>query len=189
MKSVKEEHGKRTKVFLLSPADRICVFASEPDAQRATAAGDLLFGSATELMRLTSDFPGARLVAVWNNIPGVSPIRKFKDRPTALRRIWQAIQMLEPVGPPEKQSPTPAGSGAQPRAGTKKATLMALLGRAEGASVREIMTTLGWQAHSVRGCLSTLSRQNAGIHSFRRPDGERAYSTVTAPEPDREVTQ
>jgi hypothetical protein len=28
------------------------------------------------------------------------PIKKFTDRPTALKRIWDAIQVLEPVRPP-----------------------------------------------------------------------------------------
>ena len=55
--------------------------------------------------------------------------------------------------------------------------------------MREIMAALGWQAHSVRGCLSSLSRKGAAIHSFRRSGGERAYTTSRSPESDTEVAQ
>ena len=60
--------------------------------------------------------------------------------------------------------------------------LLELLNRSEGTSVREMMAALGWQSHSVRGYLSSLSKQGTRIHSFRRPDGDRAYSTHTATE-------
>jgi hypothetical protein len=193
MKSIKEarENGTTKKVFVLSPENEICAFTHLADARRARSTSDLLFDSPTEFEHMTAEFPGSRLAAVWNKIPGVTPIQKFKSRDTALQRIWQAIQMLEPVRPSKKKAAAPADSGAQARAGTKKATLLALLGRPEGASVREIMAALGWQSHSVRGYLSTLSRRNAAIHSFRRSTGERVYSTATATgsEPEKEVAQ
>jgi Protein of unknown function (DUF3489) len=55
--------------------------------------------------------------------------------------------------------------------------------------VREMMAALGWQSHSVRGYLSSLSKQGTRIHSFRRPDGDRAYSTHTATESNSEGPQ
>ena len=67
--------------------------------------------------------------------------------------------------------------------------MLELLSRSEGASVHEIMAALGWQSHSVRGYLSSLSKQGTGIHSFRRPDGDRAYSINTATESKAEGAQ
>src|SRR5262249_22723268 len=36
-----------------------------------------------------------RLVEVWNSIPGLTPVKKFKDRKAAVSRIWKAIQSLD----------------------------------------------------------------------------------------------
>jgi hypothetical protein len=173
-------------VFLLGSAGTISAFTAEGDARHVMADGDALFRSIDELKRLTSDWPGARLIAMWNCIPGIVPVRKFTDRGTALKRIWQAIQNFEPIHPPQDHAFPPESEGGQRRHETKKAILLALLDRAEGASVREIMAALAWQSHSVRGCLSTLARKGTAIHSFRRPDGERVYSTVASVEPDTE---
>ena len=164
----------------MSAEDTIIAFASEPDARRTMAAGDLLFGSPDDLKRITADWSSARFVHLWNRLPGVAPLKRFTDRPTALKRIWAAIQVLEPVRPPTTDAPE--GGPATARSGTKKAILLELLRRSQGASVRELMAALGWQSHSVRGYLSSLSKQGSPIHSFRRPDGDRAYSTHTATE-------
>ena len=39
-----------------------------------------------------ADWPMLRLVEIWNKLPGVTPVGKFANRSTALRRIWAAIQ-------------------------------------------------------------------------------------------------
>jgi hypothetical protein len=178
-----------TKLFLLSVEDAIIVFSREPDARRTMADGDALLGSPDDLKHITADWPSARLVRLWNRIPGAAPINKFTDRPTALKRVWAAIQVLEPVRPPTTDAPSSEGGPATASSGTKKAMLLELLNRSEGASVREMMAALGWQSHSVRGYLSSLSKQGTRIHSFRRPDGDRAYSTHTATESNAEGPQ
>jgi hypothetical protein len=178
-----------TKLFLLSAEDAIIAFSSEPDARRTMADGDLLFGSPDDLNRITADWPSSRLVHLWNRIPGVPPIKRFTDRLTAIKRIWAAIQVLEPVRPPTTDASSSEGGPATARSGTKKMMLLELLNRSAGASVREIMAALGWQSHSVRGYLSSLSKQGTRIHSFRRPDGDRAYSTHTATESSADGAQ
>ena len=159
------------KLFLLSAQDAIIAFSSEPDARRAMADGDALLVSPDDLKHITADWPSARLVRLWNRIPSVTPIKKFTDRPTAVKRIWAAIQVLEPVPPTATEAPSSEGGPATARSATKKAILLELLRRSEGANVREMMAALGWQSHSVRGYLSSLSKQGTRIHSFRRPDG------------------
>jgi hypothetical protein len=32
---------------------------------------------------------------VWNGIPGLTPVKKFTDRKSAVSRIWKAIQSLD----------------------------------------------------------------------------------------------
>ena len=33
----------------------------------------------------------SRLVRLWNGLPGVTPVKRFTDRKTALNRIWKAL--------------------------------------------------------------------------------------------------
>jgi Protein of unknown function (DUF3489) len=65
---------------------------------------------------------------------------------------------------------------ARPRTGSKSAKVLSLLARPNGASLRELMKATGWQAHSVRGFLSTASsKRGLTIHSLKNGKGERVY--------------
>ena len=57
-----------------------------PDSER--------FNSETALARLAANWPAARLVEIWNSLPGETQVKKFKDRATAVSGIWKAIQNL-----------------------------------------------------------------------------------------------
>ena len=52
------------------------------------------FSSAEELASLAANWPTARLIEIWNGIPGVTPVKKFTDRKAAATRIWKAVQSL-----------------------------------------------------------------------------------------------
>jgi hypothetical protein len=63
--------------------------------REATAVPDAEpFSSAEELAKLATNWPVARLIEIWNGLPGVAPAKKFTDRKTAATRIWKAIQSL-----------------------------------------------------------------------------------------------
>jgi hypothetical protein len=65
---------------------------------------------------------------------------------------------------------------AGPRTGSKSAKVLALLVRTNGASLAELRKATGWQAHSVRGFLSTASRtRGVRIESSKNGAGERIY--------------
>jgi hypothetical protein len=49
-----------------------------------------------------------RLVATWNHLPGVKPVKKFMDRKTGAARIWNAIQNLVPTSDAAAQNVEPA---------------------------------------------------------------------------------
>lgn len=65
----------------------------------------------------------------------------------------------------------------KPRRGSKKAAVLTMLRKAEGATLSEIMKATGWQSHSVRGFLSGTLGKAMGlkVESSKRTDGERTY--------------
>ena len=116
-------------------------------------------------------WPLKRLVAIWNDLPGVTPVQKFTSREIALRRIWQAVHAPEGVKTRDgkEQSRLPF------REGSKAAQVYALLCRPEGATARQIGELTGWQRHSVRGFLAaSIRKQGRKVRSFTRA-GERVY--------------
>jgi hypothetical protein len=66
-----------------------------------------------------------------------------------------------------------------PRAESKGAKILELIGRPKGATRGEIMKATGWQAHSVRGFLSTAGKKHGlKIESTKNEAGERTYKIV-----------
>ncbi len=169
---------------------------AHPTAQDAdSVAGAERFATAAALAELAAHWPSARLVEIWNSLPGATPMKKFKDRKTAVTRIWNAIQTLgEPVATPSPGKPRvapvkaksarkatpskPAPKTKATREGSKTETILDLLRRPGGASLPEIMKATGWQAHSVRGFLSgTLGKKmSLTVVSTKDAEGVRTYA-------------
>jgi hypothetical protein len=59
----------------------------------------------------------------------------------------------------------------KPRAESKGAKILGLIGQAKGATLGQIMQATGWQAHSRRGFLSTAAKQGLKITSSRNEAG------------------
>ncbi len=83
-------------VFRLDAKGLIAAFPTKRIAQRRMGRQDLLFDSLDELRRITAEWPCTRLAQVWNDLPGVVPVKKFANRQTAIDRIWKVIQKLAP---------------------------------------------------------------------------------------------
>jgi len=70
-----------------------------------------------------------------------------------------------------------AASGG--RTQSKGAQILAMIGRVKGATLAEIMAAAGWQAHSVRGFISTAGRKHGvKIESLKSEAGDRIYRVV-----------
>jgi hypothetical protein len=86
-----------------------------------------------------------------------------------------------------KRGPTaPVSQNQQrrPRAGSKLAMLITLLGRDEGATVEEMAASLGWQQHTVLGVLSgTLKKRFGLVIVSEKVEGRgRVYRIEGSPE-------
>jgi len=143
-------------------------------------AGDSTFASEQQLHQLAKEWPMKRLVAIWNRLPGVQAVARFTDRKTAIRRMWRAIQFTtEADRTTARRRPSKAQHRPVFREGSKAAQVLTLLCRPEGATLNEIRSQTGWQAHTVRGFISrSLSKQSRRVRSFER-DGERVYRLKT----------
>ena len=66
---------------------------------------------------------------------------------------------------------------ATARPGSKKAAVLRLLRKPQGATLPELTKATGWQAHSVRGFISgSLGKSmRLQVNALKRADGQRAY--------------
>jgi hypothetical protein len=76
----------------------------------------------------------------------------------------------------KKAKPSPAKESNSPRAESKGAKILGLIGRPKGATRAEIMKATDWEAHSVRGFLSTAAKKHSlKIESTKTEAGDRVY--------------
>src|SRR4051795_3712074 len=64
------------------------------NGQRANAEKAVLT-TKDEWEAIAGAWPLKRLVAIWNALPGVTPVEKFTSRQIALERIWRAVEFPE----------------------------------------------------------------------------------------------
>jgi len=82
----------------------------------------------------------------------------------------------------DKKSAAPSRGRVKPAAAkTKQQACLDLLNRAEGATVEELQTAIGWQQHSVRGFLAGAVKKKLGLTLLsEKPDaGPRRYRVAT----------
>ncbi len=187
MSSMTETRRKEyMPTFTIDTDNNITVLASSQQIEEREE-GTETFSSPHELAALAARWPGARLVEIWNSLPGVEPVERFTSRQAAATRIWKAIQNLQPTAGARSRQVAPKKAGTRNKASrrarpagrdnTKTAKVIALLQQPEGATLKAIMRATGWLTHSVRGFVSGQLKKKLGlkVRSSKR-DGERVYS-------------
>jgi Protein of unknown function (DUF3489) len=76
----------------------------------------------------------------------------------------------------KKAKAAPAKEASTPRAESKGAKILELIGRPKGATLAEIVKATDWQKHSIRGFLSTAAKKHGlKIESTKTEAGDRVY--------------
>jgi hypothetical protein len=102
--------------FTIDNDKNITAFASAEEAAAAASVSPLStvsFSSQSELLDLLAVWPAEQVVAIWNSIPGVKAVERFKSAKAAASRIWERIQGLGEAAKPEEK---PAKSKAAKKA-------------------------------------------------------------------------
>jgi len=114
---------------------------------------------------------GKRLLALWNALPGIEKRTKVGDRKTLIDQLWSAVEAL----------PDPDQESAAKRP-SKQDAVIAMLRRAEGATVDEVASAMGWQRHTVRGLFSGALKKKLRLTLASATEARGRVYRVTAPE-------
>ena len=81
----------------------------------------------------------------------------------------------------QKKAPTGEPKPKATREGSKTTTILTLIKREGGVTLKEIMEATGWQAHSVRGFISGTLGKKMGltVGSAKSEKGERTYTLAS----------
>ncbi len=113
--------------------------------------------------------PKAKKAAKGAKAKATAPKKGAKDEKAGKRAGKRAAK------PAAKHAP--AKKANTPRAESKTAKVLEMIGGAKGATLAEIMKATGWQPHSVRGFISGALGKKMGltVESTKNPTGERVY--------------
>jgi Protein of unknown function (DUF3489) len=100
--------------FTIDNDNNITAHGNPEEAAAANATPSESFSSQQELAKLVAGWPAERVVAVWNSLPGVETVKRFKSSNSAAGRMWERIQGLGEVPKPEAEAAKPkANKGAK----------------------------------------------------------------------------
>lgn len=97
-------------MFTIDSENNITAHPFDPETKdQIPLDGVQSFETAAQLSDILYSSPGERAVEIWNSLPGVVPItsKKFRNRATAIDRIWKKLTEQWPDAiPPESRATT-----------------------------------------------------------------------------------
>ena len=88
----------------------------------------------------------------------------------------KATKKATPAKAPKGKKGAKTAEAAIPRDGSKTAQVVAMLQRKNRATIEEIMKTMGWLRHTVRGFMAgAMKKAGYTVESFKPDGGSRTY--------------
>ena len=91
-------------IFTIDEQNDITAFGSAEEAAAGNATPFDSFSSQKELAGLVTSWPAERLIAIWNCLPGVEPVKKFKNAKIAAKWMFNGKLVSE-----DSQTISPTG--------------------------------------------------------------------------------
>ena len=116
--------------------------------------------------------------------PEKAPSKKGANQKKGAPKGQKTAKGAKAKAAPKKASkkavkPARKKEASAPRAESKGAKIIDMIGRAKGATLAEIMKATDWQAHSVRGFISTAEKKHGvKIESSKNEAGDRVYKSA-----------
>jgi hypothetical protein len=114
------------KTFTIDEQNNITAFGTQEEAAATTTTPFDSFSNQKELTELVAGWSAERLVAIWNSLPGVKPVKSFKTSKVAAGRIWGQVQSLgenpKPKAERKAKAGAPAAQGAPAKGKASKKT-------------------------------------------------------------------
>lgn len=122
---------------------------------------------------------GLRITATGLQAIGIEPDGEEPEPPAATDPSSETPAGGQPVSqaPSEKKPP---------RSGSKKALVISLLEREEGATLEELMGSTGWLPHTIRAALTGIRHSGHTLEKSRNTDGRAVYRIK--PQSDEGIT-
>ena len=93
--------------------------------------------------------------------------------PAKAKSAKKTTPAKKPAKAPKKAAKAKADG---PREGSKTAQVVAMLQRKNGATLTEIMESMGWLRHTVRGFMAgAMKKAGYTVESFKSDKGDRTY--------------
>jgi hypothetical protein len=108
----REKERTEMKTFTIDTDNNISAFATQEEAAATTATAIDSFSNQKELAQLAGVWPAERLLAIWNSLPGVKQVKRFRSAKAGVSRIWERIQGLGEPEKPKAERKAKAGAPA-----------------------------------------------------------------------------
>ena len=146
-------------IFTIDNENAITAFATAEAAAAASSTPFDLFTDQKELAELIARWPAERLLATYNSLPGVKPVKALKDSKTAASKIWERVEKLGQMVATEPAAAEPEAAPAKPKGGKKDT------GGAQSAK--------GAPVKSKSGKKTTAAKKNAPAATKPAPKGKK----------------